>query len=68
MTKQTFSLQSKHFGPYADIFSPRPFIVELLKEAWDRHSLIDTQNFALADCTLPCTFNVHSFTLHFKQL
>ena len=39
--KQVFSRQSKNFGPQADIFGPRPFIVESLKEAWDQKALID---------------------------
>ena len=34
-TKQIFSKQSKNFGLYANIFYPRPFIVESLKEDWD---------------------------------
>ena len=37
--KQIFSWQSKNFGPQANIFGPRPFIVESLKEAWDWQSL-----------------------------
>ena len=45
-----------------NIFGHRPFIVESLKEAWDWQSLIDQQNFAIANCTSCWTFNVHSFT------
>ena len=48
--KQGFSLQSKNLGPQANIFHPRSFIVKSLKEAWDRKSLIDKQNSAIANC------------------
>ena len=61
-TKQIFSQQSKNFDPWANIFCPRPFIVELLKEAWDQQSLIDKHNFAVANCTASWTLNVQSFT------
>ena len=60
--KLIFSWQSKSFGPYANIFGPRPFIVESLKEAWNRQILIERQNFAIAKCTSSWTFNVKSFT------
>ena len=30
--KQIFSWQAKNFGPYTNIFGPRPFIVESLEE------------------------------------
>ena len=39
--KQIFSRESKNFGPQVDIFGPRPFIVESLKEARDQKDLID---------------------------
>ena len=51
--KQIFSLQFKSFGPYANIFGPRLFFVESLKETWDRQTLIDSQNR-----TSSWTFNV----------
>ena len=60
--KQDFSLQSKHFGPRANIFGPRPFIAKSLKETWDRQSLIDKQKFAIANYTSSWTLNVQSFT------
>ena len=59
--KQGFSWQSKNFGPWANIFGPRPFIVKSLKEVWDRQSLMDKQNFAIANYTSSWTFNVQSF-------
>ena len=64
--KQGFSWQSKNFGPWANIFGPRPFIVKSLKEAWDQQSLIDKQNFAIANYTSSWTFNVQSFTLFWQ--
>ena len=60
--KQIFSKQSKNFGPYPNIFGNRLFIVESIKEAWDRQALIDKQNCAIASCTSSWTFNVQSFT------
>ena len=60
--KQIFSYHSKNFGPLVNIFGPRPFIVESLKEALDRQALIDNKNFAIANCTTSWTFNVQSFT------
>ena len=60
--KQGFSQQSKTFGPWANMFSPRPLIVKSLKEAWDWQSLINKQNFAIANYTSSWTFNVQSFT------
>ena len=59
--KQGLSQQSKNFVSQANIFGPRPFIVKLLKEAWNRQSLIDKQNFAITYCTSSGTFNVQSF-------
>ena len=47
--KQIFQQQSKNFDPWANIFGPRPFMAESLEETWDRQSLIDKQNFALAN-------------------
>ena len=44
------------------MFSPRPLIVKSLKEACDRQSLINKQNFAIANYTSSWTFNVQSFT------
>ena len=60
--KQIFSWQSNNFGPQANIFGPRPFIVESLKEGWDRQPLIDKQNFVIVNCITSWTFNVQSFT------
>ena len=60
--KQIFSWQSKNFGPYTNICGLRPFIVDSLEEAWDWQSLIEKQNFVIANCTPSWTFNVQSFT------
>ena len=60
--KEGSSHQSKHFGPQADIFGPRPFIVKSLKEAWDRQCLINKQKFAIANYTSSWTLNVQSLT------
>ena len=54
--------QPKNFGPQANIFCPRPFIVESLKEALDRQSLINKQYFTIVNCTSSWTFDVQSFT------
>ena len=37
-------------------------ILKSLKETWDRQSLIDKQNFVIANWTSSWTFNVQSFT------
>ena len=53
--KQGFSWQSKNFCPSANIFGPRPFIAKSLKEAWDRQSLVDMQNFLHIVWNFKCT-------------
>ena len=43
--KDDFSQQSKEFGHEVNIFGPRSLISKSLKEAWERQSLIESQNF-----------------------
>ena len=50
------------FGPWADIFGPKPFIAKSLKVAWDQQSLIGKQNLVIANYTSSWTFNIQSFT------
>ena len=57
----------KIVGPWNNIFGPRLFNVKSLKEAWEWQSLIDKQNFAIANYTSSWTFNVQSFTW-FRQV
>ena len=67
--QKRFSYSSlKLFGPWAHIFDPRPFIVESLKVSWDQQSLIEKQNFVIANYTSFWTFNIQSFVDSDKYL
>ena len=48
--KDDFSWQCKNFfGYWVNIFGPRPLDVKSLKDSLDRQSLIDNQNFDIAN-------------------